>query len=128
LPTLPATFSTMARRELKEILRRFRRVWQYQNQQLIHRLRWHQPGTVWAADHVQSDRPIDGKYPCAISAPDLASHYQLAWQPVPGVGAESTTAILTLLFWEHGPPLVLKSGNGPAFSAAETGSHDHTGP
>ena len=111
----------MPRSELKDILRRFRRVWQYQNQRLIHRLRWHHPGTVWAVDHVQPDQPIDGIYPYAISVRDLASHYQLAWQPVPDVGAETTIAVLASLFWEHGPPLVLKSDNGSAFIAGDTG-------
>jgi hypothetical protein len=111
----------MPRSELKDILRRFRRVWQYQNQRVIHRLRWHHPGTVWAADHVQPDRPIDGVYPYAISVRDLASHYQLAWQPVPDMGAETTIAVLASLFWEHGPPLVLKSDNGSAFIAEDTG-------
>jgi hypothetical protein len=111
----------MPRSELKDMLRRFRRVWQYQNQRLIHRLRWHHPGTVWAVDHLQPERPIDGIYPYAISVRDLASHYQLAWQPVPDVGAETTIAVLASLFWEHGPPLVLKSDNGSGFIAAEAG-------
>jgi hypothetical protein len=118
---LQATFPTMPRSELKDMLRRYRRVWQYQNQRLIHRLRWHQPGTVWAVDHVQPDQPIDGVYPYAIAVRDLASHYQLAWQPVPDVGAETTIAVLASLFWEHGPPLVLKSDNGSAFIARDTG-------
>jgi putative transposase len=120
-PTLQATFPSMPRSELKDILRRFRRVWQYQNQRLIHRLRWHHPGTVWAADHVQPDRSIDGVYPYALSVRDLASHYQLAWQPVPDMGAETTIAVLASLFWEHGSPLVLKSDNGSAFIAEDTG-------
>jgi len=120
-PMLQANFPTMPRSEVKDMLCRYRHVWQYQNQRLIHRLRWHHPGTVWAVDHLQPDRPIDGIYPYAISIRDLASHYQLAWQPVPDVGAESTTTVLASLFWEHGPPLVLKSDNGPGFIAAETG-------
>jgi hypothetical protein len=120
MPTLQATFPTMPRSELKEMLRRFRRVWQYQNQRLVHRLRWHHPGTVWAVDHVQPDQPIDGIYPYAISVRDLASHYQLAWHPVPDVGAETTIAVLASLFWDHGPPLVLKSDNGSGFIAHDT--------
>ena len=120
-PTLQATFPTMPRSELKDILRRFRRVWQYQNQRLIHRLRWHHSGTVWAVDHVQPDQPIDKMYPYAISVRDLASHYQLAWQPVPDVSAETTNTVLASLFWEHGPPLLLKSDNGSAFIAQDTG-------
>jgi hypothetical protein len=120
-PLLQAAFPTMPRSELKDMLRRYRRVWQYQNQRLIRQLRWHHPGTAWAVDHLQPEQPIDGIYPYAISVRDLASHYQLAWQPVPDVGAESTIAVLASLFWEHGPPLVLKSDNGPGFIAAETG-------
>jgi hypothetical protein len=120
-PTLQATFPTMPRSELKDILRRFRRVWQYQNQRLIHRLRWHHSGTVWAVDHVQPDQPIDKMYPYAISVRDLASHYQLAWLPVPDVSAETTNTVLASLFWEHGPPLLLKSDNGSAFIAQDTG-------
>jgi Spy/CpxP family protein refolding chaperone len=111
----------MPRSELKDILRRFRRVWQYQNQRLIHRLRWHHSGTVWAVDHVQPDQPIDKMYPYAISVRDLASHYQLAWLPVPDVSAETTNTVLASLFWEHGPPLLLKSDNGSAFIAQDTG-------
>lgn len=110
----------MPHNELKDMLRRYRRVWRYQNQRLIHRLRWHHPGSVWAADHVQPDRSIDGKYPYILSVRDLASHYQLAWLPVSDVGAETTNAVLSSLFWEHGPPLVLKTDNGPGFIAAET--------
>jgi len=121
MPTLQAAFPTMPRSELKDILRRFRRVWQHQNQRLIHRLRWHRPGTVWAVDHLQPDRPIDGKYPYALSVRDLASHYQLAWEPVPDAGAETTIAVLASLFWEHGTPLVLKSDNGSALIAEDTG-------
>jgi len=121
IPTLQTTFPTMPRSELKDILRRFRRVWQYQHQRLIHRLRWCHPGTVWAVDHVQPDRPIDGVHPYALSVRDLASHYQLAWRPVPDACAETTIAVLASLFWEHDPPLVLKSDNGPAFIAQDTG-------
>ena len=115
VPSLQAVFPTLPRSELKDMLRRFRRVWQYQNQRLIHRLHWHRPGTVWAADHLQPDRPVDGKYPYVLSVRDLVSHYQLAWQPVPDVGAETTAAVLSSLFWEHGPPLVFKTDNGSGF-------------
>jgi hypothetical protein len=120
MTTLQAEFPTMPHGELKDMLRRFRRVWQYQNQRLIHRLRWHHPGTVWAADHVQPDRPVDGKYPYILSVRDLASHYQLAWQPVSDVGADTTAAVLSSLMWKHGPPLVLKTDNGPGFIAWDT--------
>jgi len=121
VPSLQAVFPTMPRSELDDMLRRFRRVWQYQNQRLIHRLHWHRSGTVWAADHLQPDRPVDGKYPYVLSVRDLASHYQLAWQPVPDVGAETTAAVLSSLFWEHGPPLVFKTDNGSGFIGQRAG-------
>ncbi len=49
------------------------------------------------------------------------SHYQLAWQPVLDAGAETAIAILASPFWHHGPPLALKSDNGSAFIARDTG-------
>jgi transposase InsO family protein len=121
VPALRAEFPTMPRSELQDILRRFRRVWQRDNQRLVHRLRWRQPGAVWAADHVQPNSPIDNKYPYVLSVRDLASHNQITWQPVPDVGAETTAAVLRSLFWRHGPPLVFKSDNGSGFIGQVTG-------
>jgi hypothetical protein len=74
-----------------------------------------------AARSVHAERPIDGRYPYAPSVRDLASHYQLAWQPVCDTRAETTIAVLASLFRDHGPPLVLKSGNESAFLAGDTG-------
>lgn len=45
---------------------------------------------------------------------------QLAWIPVLDESAESTMAVLQSLFLERGPPLVLKSDNGPGFVAEAT--------
>jgi transposase InsO family protein len=120
LPALQGIFSCMPRSELADILCRFRRLWRRSRRRLLHRLKWHRPGAVWAADHVQPKRPIDGKYPYVLSVRDLASRYQLAWLPVPDVGADTTAAALGSLFWQHGPPLVLKSDNGSGFIAADT--------
>jgi len=65
-------------------------------------------------DHTESKdatkRPI-------FSVRDLASGKQLAWQIVESADAASTLAILNSLSGEHGQPLVLKSDNGPAFTA-----------
>jgi transposase InsO family protein len=44
---------------------------------------------------------------------------QLAWQPAAGEAAAAACAVLAGLFREHGPPLVLKVDNGPAFDSAE---------
>ena len=51
-------------------------------------LHWHRPGSVWAIDHSQPPRPIDGCYPQILAIRDLASGMQLAWTPV----VDATTA------------------------------------
>lgn len=50
---------------------------------------------------------------------DLASHYQIAWIPVPDLRAETVLPLLEQLFEEHSAPLVLKSDNGSAFIAEQ---------
>jgi transposase InsO family protein len=119
LPTLRGEFPTLPRSELKDLQCRFRHVWRYKKRQLIHRLHWRRAGSVWAADHVQPEQPTDGKYPYALAVRDLASHCQLAWEPVPDVGAETTTAVVRRLIEQLGSPLVFKSDNGSAFIAQE---------
>jgi transposase InsO family protein len=110
----------MPRSEIRDILHRFRRIWRKQNRRIVHQLHWHHPGAVWAADHLQPAQAIDGKFPYALVVRDLASHFQLAWLPVPNNDAHSTAAVLSTLFEKHGPPLVLKTDNGSAFIAEHT--------
>ena len=68
-------------------------------------------------DHSEAYQPVDGTYPYMFAVRDLASHQQLAWQPMRTVTAEETWPILETLFQEHGAPLVLKNDNGSAFVA-----------
>jgi hypothetical protein len=68
-------------------------------------------------DHSEAYQPVDGTYPYMFAVRDLASHRQLAWQPMRTVTAEETWPILEVLFQEHGAPLVLKNDNGSAFVA-----------
>jgi transposase InsO family protein len=68
-------------------------------------------------DHAQPPRAIDGLYDALFSVRDLASGMQLAWLPVPDETAETTVDALVALFEADGPPLVLKSDNGPAFKS-----------
>ena len=117
LPTLRCHFPALARGELIDLQRRFRRVYRKRHRRLLHRLHWLKPGTVWAADHSQPPDAIEGQYPQALAIRDLASGQQLAWLPVEGATAEATEAVLEQLFREHGPPLVLKNDNGSAFIA-----------
>jgi transposase InsO family protein len=128
LPSLRACFPSMARGEIVNLQRRFRRSYCKRERQLLRRLHWQQPGTVWAIDHAEPPQLIDGRYEYLLAVRDLASHCQLGWLPVPAATAETTCAALKALFVEHGPPLVIKSDNGSPFIADETttllASHD----
>jgi hypothetical protein len=50
---------------------------------------------------------------------DLASGVQLACEPIRRADADTTIALLSRLFAEHGPPLVLKSDNGKALTQGD---------
>ena len=120
LPTLQATFPVMARGELVDLQRRFRRLHALANPITEHELIWHQPGSVWAMDHAEPPLWIDGVYPHILAVRDLASGQQLGWLPVFTETAAETMDVLRALFIEHGPPLVMKSDNGSPFIAEDT--------
>jgi transposase InsO family protein len=115
LPTLRALFPRVLRRELIELQGDYRRHYRDTHRISQERLTWSHPGRVWAIDHSEAPGPIDGVYPAIFSVRDLGSGCQLAWLPVPDMGASSTALVLATLFAEHGPPLLLKSDNGSAF-------------
>ena len=117
---LQAAFPELARREAENLRYRFRRLWKLDNRGFVHVLHWHHPGAVWAMDHSEPPRPIDGRWPYILAVRDLASGCQLAWLPVLDETAETTIDALQWLFLEHGPPLVLKSDNGSGFIAEDT--------
>ena len=73
---------------------------------------------MWAIDHSQPPRPIDGCYGQILAIRDLASGMQLAWTPVLDATAAEALSVLEMLVLQHGPPLVLKSDNGSAFTSA----------
>lgn len=120
LPALRVLFPDVPRCILEDLLRRYRRVWRRRYCQRGFRLTWHRPGAVWAIDFSEARHPVDGVYPYLLAIRDLASHRQLAWQPVASEKAEEAVPLLRRLFDEHGPPLVLKSDNGSAFIAHRT--------
>jgi transposase InsO family protein len=121
LPALRPLFPQVSRCILEDLLRRYRRVWRHRYCRKGYRLTWHVPGTVWAMDFSEAPHPIDGVYGYLFAVRDLASHYQLAWQPVENERAETVLPLLQDLFQEHGPPLVLKSDQGSAFIAQVLG-------
>ena len=115
MPALQPLFPAMPRVILEDLLRRYRCFWRRRYRENGFELTWHHAGAVWAMDFSEAPHPIDGIYSYIFAVRDLASHQQLAWEPVADETAESALPILQRLFAEHGPPLVLKSDNGSAF-------------
>jgi transposase InsO family protein len=120
LTTLRAACPTLARGELQDLQRRYRRLWRRDHRRLLHVLHWHRPGAVWAMDHTDPPQPIEGRWPHILAVRDLASRMQLGWIPVSSENASQTCHALELLFRKHGPPLVLKSDNGSGFISEHT--------
>ena len=108
-------FPTVARAELEDLLRRYRRVCARRYPPSLNVLQWTTPGAVWAMDFTEAPTAIDGKYPYLFAVRDLASGRQLLWQPVAAENAQQTRFYLAMLFTLHGAPLVVKSDNGSAF-------------
>ena len=46
---------------------------------VVETLSWNRPGAVWAIDHSQPPRPVDGCYDKILAIRDLTSGMQLAW-------------------------------------------------
>ena len=120
LPTLRACFPAMARAELADLLRRYRRVWRHYHEHAPHCLRWPVPGLVWAIDFTEALAPLDGRYPYLLAVRDLGSSQQLLWLPVSDMSAAGVVPALTSLLVAEGAPLVLKMDNGSAFLAEVT--------
>jgi transposase InsO family protein len=115
LPTLRSAFPAMPRGELIDLQTTYREQYRATYRRSVEELEWTTPGRVWAMDHTQPPSPIDGCFPRVLAVRDLASGMQLAWLPVPDETADTTAAVLRLLFAWHGAPLVLKSDNGSPF-------------
>jgi transposase InsO family protein len=122
LAVLQEIFPGVARRELQDLQRRYRDAHLKKNRALIYALRWKRIGAVWAMDYTEPPCPIDGIYVSILVVRDLTSGTQLLALPVQSACAEQTVAALKSLFLEHGAPLVIKSDNGSAFTAAEVES------
>jgi len=117
VPPLQALCPSMARRELQDLLGRYRRVWRRRFRQLAKVLHWKRAGTVWAIDCAEPPAPVDGVYGQLLAVRDLASSYQLLWLPTEEADATTVLTALQGLFREHGRPLVLKTDNGSPFIA-----------
>jgi transposase InsO family protein len=120
LPTLCACFPGMLRAELADLLCRYRRAWRRRYHAAPRVLTWAVPGSVWAVDFTEAPAALDGQFPYLLAARDLASGQQLLWLPVTAADGDEARRGLAGLFARHGAPLVLKSDNGPAFTAEAT--------
>jgi len=118
VPTLQFLFPSMARRELDDLVTRYRRAHFDGKRTLIHALSWQRAGAVWAMDYTAPPNVIEGRYRTVLAVRDLASGSLLAAVPAETDDARTTCDVLRALFAEHGAPLVMKSDNGPHFIAA----------
>jgi len=121
LRVLQEIFPDLARRELGDLLRRYRQVYRQRRAVYLHALRWTVPGTVWAMDFTEPPQDIDQRFPSILIVRDLSSGCTLLSLPVLSEDAVVVVAALASLVREHGAPLVLKSDNGPGFIAKDTG-------
>lgn len=114
-------FPSMGRRELEDLLARYRRVFRRRGV-LLHEVTWANDGAVWAMDFTEAPSPIDDVYRYVLVVRDLGASRLLLSLPTTAVTAAVVCHALRALFVEHGAPLVLKSDNGSGFVAAETGA------
>jgi transposase InsO family protein len=117
LPTLRSCCADVPPCILAYLLKDYRRQFQAEHRLVVETLRWLCLGSVWAIDHSQPPRPIDGCFSQILAIRDLASGMQLAWTPVADATAAKALPVLEALVAEHGPPLVMKSDNGSAFTS-----------
>jgi transposase InsO family protein len=120
LPTLQRHYPQVTRAELIEVLSDYRGDYRREHARQQAELHWQRPGSVWAIDFAHPPQRIDGCFPAIFAVRDLASQQQLLWLPVENETADTAIDPLHMLFEEHGPPLVLKCDNGPAFVAQGT--------
>lgn len=120
VPTLEWIFPQVSRSVLADLQRRYRRLARLNLRALLHQLRWHRAGAVWAADFCTPPLPIDGVYLRIVNVRDLASGRQLLALPVLDETASTAIQALDVLLRWCGVPLVLKVDNGSAFIAGET--------
>jgi transposase InsO family protein len=115
VPTLQRRFPEVGKRELEELVRRYRHAHRRERRILLHALRWRRPGSVWAMDFTEPPMPVERLYDQVFCVRDLPSGYQL-WA-LPTIGKHTRTviqALEALVKW-YGAPLVLKLDNDGVF-------------
>jgi transposase InsO family protein len=118
VPALRACFPALGRAELADLLRRYRRVWRARHRVPLRVLRWSAPVRVWAVDFTGPLPGVEGGRRYVLAVRDLASGRQLLWRPAEAATGDVARGALAGEQARHGAPLVLKSDNGPPFTAA----------
>ena len=103
--------SQISRRDLDVLTETVRREILQQHQAELHHLTWHVPGLVWSLDDAELARFDDHKLHLH-QVQDLASRYKFTPLVGRSVRGESVAFHLEQLFFQHGPPLMLKRDNG----------------
>ncbi len=117
-----ALFPEVPSNALVRLFKRCHWAWHRRRTHDVATLRWLKPGSVWAMDFTETPAPIDGRFRQVLLVTDLATGRILHLQPCASPCARLVQDTLTMLFATHGPPLIIKSDNGAAFTAASTES------
>jgi transposase InsO family protein len=120
LQALQQHVPSVPRTELADLRQRYQRIARWRRDRFRGRLLWKRVGAVWSMDFTELPEYIGGTDRWILAIRDLTSGYQLAWLSFAQATAECVVQVLTALFLEHGPPLVLKSDNGSQFIAEVT--------
>ncbi len=118
IPTLRGLLPEAARGALERRLREYRLGHRRRRRARLYQLTWRHPGAVWAVDLADALEPVDGVGRVVLSVRDLASRYTVAWISLPRGSSREVSVAIERLMRRNGAPLVLKSDNGSAFTAA----------
>lgn len=116
IPALIGLYRNIPKREIENILWRYRKHYHLRHSALAHELRWAHPGAVWAMDYTDPPSDIDDYYEDIFVNRDLASGFQLDALPVVIETAYNTASALKSRFIQYGAPLVIKRDNGSTLS------------
>jgi len=117
MPTLQGLFPRVPKRELDNLLWRFREHYRLLHSPLAHELVWTRVGAVWAMDYTDPPNPIDDTYRDIFVNRDLASGEQIDALPVDIETGQNTADALEARFVQYGAPLVIKQDNGGTVTA-----------
>jgi len=119
VPTLREIFPEAGKRELQELVDRYRRAMRRGRRVAIRALRWTRPGSVWAVDFSEPPCKIDGVYDQVLCVRDLGSGCELWTLPILGKSSQVVIHSLKALAHWHGAPLVLKLDNDGVFRSLD---------